>query len=102
AELSKIGGSDWAYGGATTGPGTSHHKVVHNVGQQVDDYFTGAANHASSDALYAIWAGGNDLVNEADRLDSAALTRDSVGEHDMDGVARQAAANLFVEIKRLI
>ena len=71
------GGTDYAFGGATTASGTSDRTVINNpfpfgggdftitvdnLGKQVDDYL--ASNTPDPDALYIIWGGGNDLFDD--------------------------------------
>jgi phospholipase/lecithinase/hemolysin len=72
------GGTNYAFGGATTNNGT-HEETVHtspvfgdititidDMGEQMDDYL--AARPIDPNALYVVWGGGNDLFND----DSAA------------------------------
>ncbi len=75
------GGTDFAFGGATTEDGTQQRTLIgnptpfgggsltvtiDNMGKQVDDYI---ASHATdANALYILWGGGNDLFDD----DSAA------------------------------
>lgn len=75
ATFSLGGGTNYAFGGATTNNGTHEETVVtsstfgdvtitiDDMGQQVDDYL---ASHPVADpnALYVIWGGGNDLFND--------------------------------------
>ena len=71
------GGTDHAFGGATTASGTSDRTVisnpfplgggelsltVDNLGKQVDDYLAG--NTPDAAALYIVWGGGNDLFDD--------------------------------------
>ncbi|MEY2500819.1 MAG: outer rane lipase/esterase [Verrucomicrobiota bacterium] len=78
ATFSLGGGSNYAFGGATTNNGTHQETVVSpplfgdvtitidDMGRQMDDYL---ASHAiDPNALYVVWGGGNDLFND----DSAA------------------------------
>lgn len=74
------GGTDYAYGGATTANGSTTIAVtnsgtgytvtasgtVNNIGQQVSDYETSLNNNdatADPSSLYVIWGGGNDMFN---------------------------------------
>ena len=78
ATYSLGGGSNYAFGGATTNDGTHEETVVStdvfgdvtitidDMGKQVDDYL--AAHAIDPNALYVVWGGGNDLFND----DSAA------------------------------
>jgi phospholipase/lecithinase/hemolysin len=72
------GGSNYAFGGATTKNGTHDEVVistpffgdvtitVDDIGKQMDDYL--AAHAVDPGALYVVWGGGNDLFDD----DSAA------------------------------
>lgn len=78
ATYSLGGGSNYAFGGATTNDGTHEETVVStdvfgdvtitidDMGKQMDDYL--AAHPIDPNALYVVWGGGNDLFND----DSAA------------------------------
>lgn len=77
ATYSLGGGSDYAFGGATTKNGTHDQVVVStsvgdvtitidDMGRQMDDYLAGHA--IDPNALYVIWGGANDLIQD----DSAA------------------------------
>jgi phospholipase/lecithinase/hemolysin len=77
ASYSLNGGTDYAFGGATTQNGTTDEVVVStpfgdvtitidNMGKQMDDYL--AAHAIDPNALYVVWGGGNDLIGD----DSAA------------------------------
>ena len=71
------GGTDYAFGGATTRDGTqdrtiinnpfpfgggSIHITIDNMGKQITDYLAGHATDAN--ALYILWGGGNDLFDD--------------------------------------
>ncbi|PZR74593.1 MAG: hypothetical protein DLM73_07350 [Chthoniobacterales bacterium] len=81
ATYSLGGGTDSAFGGATTKDGTSERTVisnptpfgggqltitVNNMGKQISDYL--ASHVVDPNALYIVWGGGNDLFDD----DSAA------------------------------
>lgn len=61
------GGNDYAYGGATTGYGTTSATVgpatatVPNMGTQVADYLS--TNTPGPTQLFTLWAGANDVLN---------------------------------------
>ena len=55
---SKLGGNNFAWGGAQTGTGLS---PVPNVGTQVGLYLQANLNTASPTTLYVLWAGANDF-----------------------------------------
>jgi phospholipase/lecithinase/hemolysin len=74
ATFSLGGGTNYAFGGATTNNGTHEETVVSppffgdvtitidDMGRQMDDYL---ASHAvDPNALYVVWGGGNDLFND--------------------------------------
>jgi phospholipase/lecithinase/hemolysin len=59
---SLAGGSDYAFGHATTGSTSTNNSDVPNLEQQVDKFFSGHAS-APSNALYTFSIGANDLFN---------------------------------------
>ena len=81
ATYSLSGGTNFAFGGATTNDGTHEETVVStdvfgdvtitidDMGKQMDDYL--ALHPIDPNALYVVWGGGNDLFND----DSAANVR---------------------------
>ena len=99
ATTSSTGGQDWAYGGAVTGSGTQDLGIVlgivHNVGQQISDFF-GQAMVFPSNTLYAIWAGGNDLIDAANNAGQTA------GIHQFESTAVSAVTNITTYIDQLI
>ncbi len=75
---SQRGGSDYAFGGATTADGTSDRTVfnnpapfsggtntitIDNMGRQIDRYLTDQTIDPA--ALYVVWGGGNDFFDNA-------------------------------------
>jgi outer membrane lipase/esterase len=59
---SLLGGTDFAFGGATTGtPGAGPGGFPFSLLAQAGQYLTETGNHASSSALYVIAGGGNDV-----------------------------------------
>ena len=74
ASYSRGGGTNYAFGGATTNNGTHEEVVVSppffgdvtitidDMGKQMDDYL--AAHVVDPNALYVVWGGGNDLFND--------------------------------------
>ncbi len=66
---SLAGGSDYAFGGATVSDAAPSSPGIPTVGQQVDQYLTGAglpagkAHTPAADDLFAVWAGANDFFN---------------------------------------
>jgi phospholipase/lecithinase/hemolysin len=57
---SLAGGSDYAFGGATTGSSYTNNSLVPNLAQQVGAFFLGHSS-APSNALYTFSIGANDL-----------------------------------------
>ena len=64
------GGTDYAYGDATTANGTTTIPVlpsvsvhVNNMGQQVTDYLA-TTPHPDANTLYILWGGANDLYTD--------------------------------------
>jgi phospholipase/lecithinase/hemolysin len=101
------GGTDFAFGGATTGAGTSERTVISNpdpfiggeftvtidnLGKQVDDYL--ASNTPDAAALYIVWGGGNDLFDD-DSAESVTTTATNVAEL-VKQLARAGARYLLV------
>ena len=78
---SLAGGTDYAFGHATTGLASTNYPLVPNLEQQVDTFFSSHAR-APSDALYTFSIGANDLFAILD----AGLT-----PQQAEGVAYNAA-----------
>lgn len=64
------GGTDYAYGDASTGNGTTNIPIVsgvsvdvNNMGQQVTDYLA-TQPHTNANTLYILWGGANDLYKD--------------------------------------
>src|SRR2546423_3343028 len=77
AKNSLDGGTDYAFGGATTKDGTHDRTIINNpfpfgggdftitidnMGKQISDYL--ASHAADANALYILWGGGNDLFDD--------------------------------------
>ena len=71
AKNSLDGGSNYAYGAATTQDGTSTISYdgaminVENMGMQVTDYLTRPGGSVDPNALYVVWGGADDLFTDA-------------------------------------
>ncbi len=100
------GGTDYAFGGATTEDGTREVTVisnpdpfvggeytvtVDNIGKQVDDYL--ADNTVDPDALYIVWGGGNDLFDD-DSSENVSATAERVAGL-VDRLARAGAVYIL-------
>ncbi len=101
------GGTNYAFGGATTEDGTREATVISNpdpfvggeltvtidnLGQQVDDYL--ANNTVDPNALYVVWGGGNDLFDD-DSEENVNGTADRVAAL-VDQLARAGAVYILV------
>ena len=101
------GGTDFAFGGATTEEGTREVTVISNpepfiggdftitidnLGLQVDDYLAGAT--VDPEALFIIWGGGNDLFND-DSSENVVATAERVAAL-VDELARAGAVSFLV------
>lgn len=86
---SSAGGTDFAYGGVTTGTGNTD-LLLPNVEQQVNNW--AASNHATAGQLFTILGGGNDLFGEIGSADTPA---------QQAAIATQAAANIAACIQTL-
>ena len=101
------GGTDYAFGGATTASGTSDRTVisnpfpfgggdftltVDNLGKQVDDYL--ASHTPDAAALYIVWGGGNDLFDD-DSSTHVTETASNV-EGLVEQLARAGARSILV------
>ena len=101
------GGTDYAFGGATTASGTSDRTVisnpfpfgggdftitVDNLGKQVDDYL--ASHTPDAAALYIVWGGGNDLFDD----DSSTHVTETAANVEalVEQLARAGARNILV------
>src|SRR5579875_1961569 len=89
------GGTNYAYGDATTGSGTTTESkgplsiTLLNMGQQVTTYL-GTNPTPNAQTLYVLWGGGNDLLNAAE------------AGQDPTAAAQTAAANEIALIKQLM
>ena len=69
------GGSDFAFGGAVTGPAVpGATTTVPNVVQQIGLFSVATGGHAPSTGLYAVWIGANDIFTALDGLLANTLT----------------------------
>lgn len=85
------GGTDFAFGGAVTGPAVpAPPAAVPNLGQQVGLFTLATGGAAPSSALYTVWIGSNDVFHALDDIVAGMLT---VPQAEADlGTAAQAAA----------
>jgi phospholipase/lecithinase/hemolysin len=79
AKNSLDGGTDYAFGGATTEDGAQDRTIINNpfpfgggeftitidnMGKQINDYLASHGHAADANALYILWGGGNDLFDD--------------------------------------
>ncbi len=101
------GGTDYAFGGATTASGTSDRTVisnpfpwgggeftltVDNLGKQVDDYL--ASHTPDAAALYVVWGGGNDLFDDDSSTHVTETASNAAGL--VEQLARAGARSILV------
>jgi len=92
---SRAGGTnatDWAYGGAHTGPGSITHVffTFPNIGKQIDNYL--AANTPNPNQLFVVWGGGNDFIDGGTNA-SAVVTNTA---NEITSLANKGATNIVV------
>lgn len=88
-ECSKLGGSNFACGGAKSG--NNEDKDVLDVGNQINVYLNQNENKADPQSLYVIWIGGNDFLAKRNPLDLIANIR----QH-MEILTKAGARNFLV------
>lgn len=77
---SLAGGTDYAFGGATTGNASTEFAAVPDLNQQVGLFAsTLAGGAAPSSALYSVWIGGNDLFSILNGGVAGACAADPIG-----------------------
>ena len=100
------GGTDYAYGDATTEDGTTDVTVasvpifgnvsiaIVNMGQQVTNYLSDVNGVADGNALFSVWGGANDLFND-DSAANVTATANRVGAL-ITRLAQAGARNFIV------
>ncbi|HEY5299390.1 MAG TPA: SGNH/GDSL hydrolase family protein [Acetobacteraceae bacterium] len=58
-----LGGTDYAFGSATTSNPSTASSLVPTLTQQVGLFLTATGGSAPSSALYSVWVGGSDMLN---------------------------------------
>jgi phospholipase/lecithinase/hemolysin len=86
-------GTNFAYGGATSGTGYTDF-IVANLQTQVSSYVTLAGGTGSSTVLYTVWAGGNDVIDYI--TDGMPNTPAAIDQH-----ATTMAANIATAVTTL-
>ncbi|MGA9865285.1 MAG: SGNH/GDSL hydrolase family protein [Acetobacteraceae bacterium] len=90
---SLLGGTDYAFGSATTSNPSTASSMVPTLTQQVGLFLTATGGSAPSSALYSVWIGGSDMLNllESGTTGVTALTE-----------AQEAAQSAAADIGTLI
>ena len=103
---SEAGGNDYAYGFAFTGsvlPGAT--TSIPDINQQVARFTTATGGHAPSTGLYAVWIGGNDIIQAVTDVVGGMAPSDAVADlgvaaHDaavaVDTLASEGARHFIV------
>jgi phospholipase/lecithinase/hemolysin len=95
------GGTDYAYGGAETGPTAAHLTNPSDLPSQLTE-FEARVPHPSASALYTVWAGSNDVLDIANSTETpaekAANVKQAVTNEVLfiDGLIAHGARNLVV------
>jgi len=89
---SLAGGANYAWGGACANPDGPCLYPVPTVKTQVDQYLAANAGQADPDALYAVWAGANDIESALDPTSQRANPQEDT---------LKAAGALVAQIRRL-
>jgi phospholipase/lecithinase/hemolysin len=98
---SLAGGTDYAYGGAETGPTAIHAANPSDLPSQVGQ-FVAAVPDPSPTALYTVWAGSNDVLDIANSTQTAAEQQATVQQAvnnevgSIDGLIAHGAKDLVV------
>jgi 3-phytase len=75
---SLLGGTNHAWGGANTGPGTSVSGIP-NIGEQIN-LFLISGNVPAANQLFVVWGGANDIINAVTVPDPAVIAR-NIADH---------------------
>jgi phospholipase/lecithinase/hemolysin len=98
---SLAGGTDYAYGGAETGPTAVHAVNPTDLPSQVGQFVASVPN-PSPTALYTVWAGSNDVLDIANSTETPAQQQAAVQQAvnnevgSIDGLIAHGAKDLVV------
>jgi phospholipase/lecithinase/hemolysin len=98
---SLVGGTDYAYGGAQTGATAVHAENPSDLPSQLGQFVTNVPS-PSPDALYTVWAGGNDVLTIANSTltpeqQQAAVSQAVANETNfINGLIAHGARNIVV------
>ncbi len=79
------GGTDFAYGGAESGPTLAHQVAPYDLPGQLLE-FGATVQNPNPDALYTVWVGANDLI---DILEKSGLTQTQISQGIDQVIANQ-------------
>lgn len=86
------GGTDFAFGGAVTGPAVpAPPTAIPNIGQQVGLFSLATGGVAPASALYTVWIGSNDVFHALDDIVAGTLTVPQAAG-DLGSAAKAAAS----------
>ena len=103
---SLAGSTNYAFGGARTGPGTHLYSsegrqtgaLISDLGDQISRFLEARGGTASNSDLYVVWAGGNDIIDAAEAVPSGSSA-------DTPEAIRRASAEAFInaqaQVRRL-
>jgi phospholipase/lecithinase/hemolysin len=92
------GGTDFAYGGADTGTTPAHQADPLDLPSQLQQFQT-QVPHPANGALYAVWIGGNDILDGLDHNSGGVQTVNAAVVNEMtflNSLANDGATNLLV------
>lgn len=98
---SLVGGTDYAYGGATTGTTSAHAANPSDLPSQLSQFILNVPN-PSPNALYTVWAGSNDILDILSAHESPAQQQADVQQavdnetQFLYGLIAHGARNLLV------
>ena len=101
---SLTGGTDYAFGSATTSNPSTESTAVPTLTQQLGMFLAAVGGIAPSSALYSVWIGGNDLLNILDSgtTGPTALTEAQAAAQsaatDIGTLVTQGARNVLVPL----
>lgn len=95
---SLLGGNDYAYGGAQTGPGASNLGFTPNIGPgpgtQIDNYLKANPTGFNNGQLIVVWGGANDFLNVNPTPDPSTVVNNTVQE--ITAIANAGGKNFLI------
>jgi len=97
-----LGGTDFAFGGATTSSAATKSSAVPNLDMQIGAFLAGTGGTAPSSALYSVWIGANDVLGTIATADPNALTDTQSAAHSeaaaIGALVTDGARNILVPL----